>query len=232
MMSDTAARILALRSEIARYARKMRDSGLVRATQGNISARDVESGLIAITPSGADYDQMSAEDIIVVDGQGEILEGHWKASLELPTHLAVYRAREDVDCVMHTHSVYASVFSVLYRPVPVILAESAYCLGAEVSVAPFQESGSEAFGALVVERLGAGSAVIWGNHGAMVVGRTIALTYSIAHALEDTAQVYWLASQMGEPRPLPPEDIERLHNSWRSAYGQRRLTDSGQDAGE
>jgi ribulose-5-phosphate 4-epimerase/fuculose-1-phosphate aldolase len=118
---------------------------------------------------------------------------------------------------------YATALSVLYRPLPVILAESAYCLGGEVPIAPYQESCTPAFGELVAGFLGEGAAVIWGNHGAMVAGRTVALTYSIAHALEDSARIYWLASQIGEPRTLPADEVQRLHASWKARYGQRPL---------
>lgn len=226
--SGTGPRLLQLRAEVAWYAKKLHDSGLVRATQGNVSARDSETALICITPSGAEYDLLGAEDIVVVSDDGAIVEGRWKPSLELPTHLEVYRRRPDVGCVMHTHSVYATVFGVLYRPVPVILAESAYCLGGEVPIAPYQESGTQAFAELVAGYLGEGPAVIWGNHGAMVVARTVPLTYSIAHALEDSAQVYWLASQLGEPRALPTEDVQRLNNAWKASYGQRPLAPTDQ----
>jgi ribulose-5-phosphate 4-epimerase/fuculose-1-phosphate aldolase len=221
-------RLMSLRAEVARYAKKMHDSGLVRATQGNLSARDTNTGLVCITPSGAEYDSLGVEDIAVVTAEGEIVEGRWKPSLEMPAHLAVYQRRADVGCVMHTHSIYATVFGVLYHPFPMILAESAYCLGGEVPIAPYQESGTPEFAEMVASYLGDGSAVIWGNHGAMVVGRTVALAYSIAHALEDSARVYWLASQLGQPHALPDDEVRRLHDSWLTSYGQRPLDPLGE----
>lgn len=221
--ATASSRLLSLRADVARYAKKMHDSGLVRATQGNLSARDPESGLICVTPSGAEYDSLNAKDIVVVSADGQAVEGRWKPSLETPAHLAVYRRRADVGCVMHTHSIYATVFGVLYRSFPMILAESAYCLGGEVPVAPYQESGSLEFGEMVARYLGDHSAVIWGNHGAMVVGRTVAQAYSVAHALEDSAHVYWLASQLGESHALPEDEVRRLHASWLASYGQQAL---------
>ena len=219
----TQHQLMTLRADVARYAKKMHDSGLVRATQGNLSARDLKSGLICVTPSGAEYDSLGAEDIVVVTADGELVEGRWNPSVEVPAHLAVYRRRTDVGCVMHTHSIYATVFGTLYRPFPMILAESAYCLGGEVPIAPYLESGTSEFGEMVANYLASGSAVIWGNHGAMAVGRTVAQAYSIAHALEDSARVYWLASQVGQPRALPEEEVLRLHASWLASYGQRPL---------
>src|SRR5262249_56976794 len=116
-----------------------------------------------------------------------------------------------------------SAFGGVYQPVPVILAESAACLGAEVPVAPYATSGTPEFAELIAEYLGEGSAVIWGNHGAMVVGTSLALTFSTAHALEDSAMVYAIARHLGEPKLLPPEDVAQLHTFWLAHYGQRAL---------
>src|ERR1700724_2680001 len=99
-----------LRAEVARYARKMYESELVRATQGNLSARDLASGLICITPSGADYQLLGAEDIVVVNEEGEVVEGKWHPSVETPLHTLMLRRRRDIHCVMHTHSLYTSAF--------------------------------------------------------------------------------------------------------------------------
>ena len=212
-----------LRAEVARYARKMADSGLVRATQGNLSARDPASGLICLTPSAADYDTLAAEDIVVADEEGRVVEGRWLPTVETPLHTLILRRRRDVHCVMHTHSPYASAFGVVYQPIPMILAESALCLGGEVPVAPYRMSGTPEFAELVAATLGRGSAVIWGNHGAMVVGRTLAAVFSTAHALEDSAHVYAIACQLGTPVPLPEEEVARLHAFWTERYGQRAL---------
>ncbi len=212
-----------LRSELARYAKKMYDSGLVRATQGNLSARDPESGLICITPSGADYQTLTTEDIAVVDEQGEVVEARWQPSVEAPLHLHILRQRPDVQCVMHTHSLYASAFGVVHKPIPMILGESASCLGGEVPVAPYRTSGTIEFARQVAETLGDGSAVIWGNHGAMVVGASLAQAFSIAHALEDTAHIYFIAKQLGDPIILPEAEITKLHIEWRENYRQKAL---------
>jgi L-ribulose-5-phosphate 4-epimerase len=212
-----------LRAEVARYARKMYESHLVRATQGNLSARDLASGLICLTPSGADYELLTAEDIVVVDEAGQVVEGRWRPTLETPLHTLVLRHRRDIHCVMHTHSPYATAFGVVYQPVPVVLAEEALCLGGQVPVAPYRMSATPEFAELVVETLGEGNAVIWGNHGAMVVGVNLALTFSTAHALEDSARVFAIARQLGTPALLPDEEIARLHAFWQAHYGQRAL---------
>jgi ribulose-5-phosphate 4-epimerase/fuculose-1-phosphate aldolase len=213
-----------LRAEVARYARKMEQSRLVRATQGNLSARDAATGLVCITPSGAEYESLAPQDIVVVDANGNVVEGMRRPSSELPVHALILRRRGDVHCVMHTHSPYATALGVVYQPLPMVLAESALCLGGTdgvVPIVPYQMSGTPAFAESVAKTLAGGNAVIWGNHGAMVVGPTLALTYSAAHALEDGAQVYTLACQLGMPVPLPPGEIARLHAYWAEHYAHR-----------
>jgi ribulose-5-phosphate 4-epimerase/fuculose-1-phosphate aldolase len=214
-----------LRVEVARYAKKMADSHLVRATQGNLSLRDMESGLICLTPSGLDYDLVTADDIVVVNEAGEVVEGARKPSTELPLHTLILRRRRDIHCVMHTHSPYATAFGVVYQPLPIVLAEAALCLNCprgEVPIAPYQMSGTPEFAELIAATLGTGNVVIWGNHGAMVVGPTLALTYAAAHALEDGAQVFALSRQLGTPSPLPADEIARLHAYWLEHYGRER----------
>jgi L-ribulose-5-phosphate 4-epimerase len=208
-----------LRAEVARYAKKMVESRLVRAAQGNLSARDPESGLCCITPSGMDYDLVTAQDIAVLDEDGAVVEGgHRPSSVETPLHTLIYRRRPDVHCVMHTHSLYATAFGVVYEPLPIVLAESALCLGGSVPIAPYLMSGTAEFAELIANTLGNGNAVIWGNHGAMVVGSSLATAYSAAHALEDGAQVYALARQLGTPVLLLPGEVEKLHAFWRDHY--------------
>lgn len=212
-----------LRGEVVRYARKMYESQLVQATQGNLSARDPESGLICVTPSGADYLTLTAEDIVVVDQHGVLVEGKWRPTVETPLHTCILRQRRDIHCVMHTHSPYATAFGVVYQPIPVVLADSALCLGGEVPIAPYKRSGTAEFADHIATLLGAGNAIIWGNHGAMVVGANLTATFSAAHALEDNAKVYTIAKQLGTPVFLPGEEVDALHDFWVKSYGQKRL---------
>lgn len=208
-----------LRAQVALYAKKMYESQLVRAVQGNLSARDSESGYICITPSAADYQLLQPEDIVVVNEDGDIIEGHWRPSSETPLHTYLLRRRRNINCVMHTHSLYASAFGVVYQPIPMILAESAVCLGGEVPVAPYKRSGTLEFAEYIDRELGDRPAIIWGNHGAMVVGKDLAHTFSVAHALEDSARIYTIAKQLGNPVTLPPEEINELHQMWLTGYG-------------
>jgi L-ribulose-5-phosphate 4-epimerase len=201
-----------LRSEVARYAQKMYDSHLVQATQGNLSARDPESGFICVTPSGTDYQLLTAADIVVVDENGEVVEGKRRPTVETPVHTLILRRRHDIHCVMHTHSPYATAFGVIYQPIPMILSDSALYLGCEVPIVGYHMSGTPEFAELVADTLKDGPAVIWGNHGVLVVGVDLSLTFSIAHALEDSAKIYAIAKQLGTPVLLSQEEVVKLRN--------------------
>jgi len=212
-----------LHMELVSYAKKMYESHLVQATQGNVSIRDRKSGLICITPSGADYQTLTAEDIVVVDEEGNVVEGKWRPSIETPLHTLILRRRRDIHCVMHTHSPYATAFGVVYEKIPIVLSDSALCLGGEVPIAPYRMSGTTEFAEGIAEVLGDGFAVIWGNHGVMVVGVGLAQAFAAAHALEDNAKVYTIAKQIGNPVLLAAEEVKKLHAFWMQNYRQREL---------
>src|SRR5204862_1827388 len=150
---------------------------------------------------------LTAGDSVVVAENGTAVEGKKRPTVETPVHTLILRRRRDIHCVMHTHSPYATAFGVVYQPIPVVLSDSAFYLGREVPIAPYCKSGTPEFAELVANTLNDGSAVIWGNHGAMVVGVNLPLTFSIAHALADSAKVYAIAKQLGNPVLMAREGV-------------------------
>ena len=114
-----------LRCDVWKYNLELPKYGLVVMTSGNISGRDAASGLVVIKPSGIAYDEMTPDDMVVVDLDGQVVEGHFKPSTDTATHLYIYRHRPDVFGIGHTHSTYASSFAVLGRPIPAALTASA-----------------------------------------------------------------------------------------------------------
>ncbi|MBV9708433.1 MAG: class II aldolase/adducin family protein, partial [Chloroflexi bacterium] len=143
--------------------------------------------------------------------------------IETPLHTLILRRRRDIHCVMHTHSPYATAFGVVYQKIPIVLSDSALCLGGEVPIAPYRMSGTLEFAEGIAEVLGDGFAVIWGNHGVMVVGVGLAQAFAAAHALEDNAKVYTIAKQIGNPVLLAAEEVKKLHAFWMQNYRQREL---------
>jgi ribulose-5-phosphate 4-epimerase/fuculose-1-phosphate aldolase len=210
-----------LRAQVFAYAQQMAGDGLAHGSQGNISALDRASGLIAITPSAADYATMTADDIVVVDVEGTVVEGRWKPTIELPLHTLFYRRRPDAGAVFHCHAPNVSGFAAALRPVPIVLLETACCVGRAIPCAPLMPSGTPAFAELMLDVIGQGNAAVMGQHGLVACGTTLKRAYGTAVAVEDSARAYLLARQIGvEPTPIPPEMCDELHEWWQTSYRQ------------
>lgn len=213
--------LTALRQEVLAYARRMADDRLANGSQGNISAIDRARGLVAITPSAADYATMTAKDIVVIDLDGNIVRGRWKPTIETPLHLGFYRRRPDVGAVVHCHAPQVSGFAAALRPMPLVLAEAACCVGGEVPVAPFAPSGTPEFAAALLDVIGGRTACVMGQHGLVTCGVNLKRAYATAVAVEDNARAYFLARQLGvEPVPLAAGLCAELHQWWLTSYRQ------------
>lgn len=217
-MSDDAA----LRAEVVRHAQLLRREGLVSGTSGNVSARDPAGTACLITPSGLDYDSMGPDDIVKVDLSGTAINGRLKPSSDTPNHVVVYRGRPDVGAVVHTHSVYATVFAVLRREIPPLLLEAAGFLGGAVQVlADLPVDRSESAERLAAA-LGQARAILLSNHGVVAVGEDLPRALAAALEVEQAARVAYLASVLGHPQPLAAEEVARMHRFIHQEYGQRR----------
>jgi L-ribulose-5-phosphate 4-epimerase len=191
-----------LRQQVLDVSMQLQGAGLARGTSGNVSARDPESGMIAITPSGVPYHSLHISDIVVISPEGELVDGRYRPSSETPMHTAVYRARQDVNGIVHTHSLYATVFSVLNKELPVVTVPMA-AFG-PVSVVPFRLPGSRELADEVVRYLGStGKSVLLQNHGALCVGRTLGEALECAIYTEEGAQVSYLALVAQGLTPIP-----------------------------
>jgi len=213
-------RLESLRNELVRLHEELPRNGLVTWTGGNVSARDPDSGLVAIKPSGVRYGELTAESMVVLDLDGTIVEGGLKPSSDTASHLYIYRHRPEINGVVHTHSRYATAFAAVGRPIPVYLTAQADEFGGEIPCAGFALIGDEAVGAQVVERIGRSPAVLLKNHGVFTIGPTVAAAVKAAIMVEDVAATVWLALQIGTPEILPDDVVEQLHRRYTTAYGQ------------
>jgi L-ribulose-5-phosphate 4-epimerase len=212
---------LELREQVVRHARRMLASGLVRGTSGNLSARQFGSSWCVVTPSGVEYDTMRAEDLVMVGLDGEPIGDGLRPSVDTPVHLAVYRLRPDVGAVIHTHSAYAAAFSTLHLDVPPLITESAGYLGGGVRVLDYVPPARPDTGDQVASGLGRDRAVLLPNHGVVAIGEDLQAAYAAACQVEESAHVAFLALQLGKPHPVPPAEIERMHEFIHHRYGQR-----------
>jgi len=182
--------------------------GTRRGTGGNVSLRIENQDLLAITPTSKRYDELSPEEICIVDFNESPVAGPFTPSIEIAMHIAAYRNRPDVKAIVHTHQSYASVFAVLNRPVPALFEEVLLKLGSRIDVVPFAPSGSRELAENVAEKLQNGAwAYIIQNHGALALGRNMDEALLNAELMEKICGVYCRALATGLPISDLPKDI-------------------------
>jgi L-ribulose-5-phosphate 4-epimerase len=209
-----------LKEELYNLHLELPKNELVKWTGGNVSARDPETGLVVIKPSGVRYEVLRPEDHVVVDLNGEVIEGGLKPSSDTASHLHIYRHREDVNGVVHTHSPYATAFAAVGKPIPCCLTAIADEFGGPIPCAGFALIGDEAIGKQVVEHIGPSKAVLLRQHGVFTIGETATAAVKAAVMVEDVAKAVWLALQIGEVMDIDQRAIEKLHERYTHVYGQ------------
>ena len=209
-----------LKEQLVELHLELPRNNLVVWTGGNVSARDPETGLVAIKASGIRYEEMRPEHMVVVDLDGNIVEGDYKPSSDVHSHLYIYKHRSDVGGVVHTHSAYATAFAAVNKPIPVVLTAIADEFGGPIPCGGFALIGDDAIGKVVVETIGKSPAVLLKNHGVFTIGKNAKSAVKAAVMTEDNAKTVWLAMQIGVPDEIPAEDVEKLHQRYTNVYGQ------------
>ncbi len=202
-----------MKEEVLKTAKDMLRKGLVEGTAGNISAR-MPDGSICITPSSVDYEAMTLEDICVIDVDGEQLEGERGASSEKLLHTAIYKAFDDVQSVIHSHPVYATMFAIARKPIPPCIDEFSIYVGGEVPVTEYAQSGTQNVGDNAVAVLANRGAALLANHGMVAVGPSPAKVLHITALVERSAKIVWGATALGEIHQLP----EKVNQDFANIY--------------
>ncbi len=192
--------------------------GLVPYTSGNVSFR-VNSHVI-IKPSGVPYSVLKPKDMVVVDLDGNVVEGDKKPSIDTATHLYLYRNLDWARSIIHTHSTFATIWAVLEKPIPVLCTAHADVFGEEIPITEYAPVGSEAIGKAVIKVIGRSGTVLLRKHGVMVVGNSLEDAIKKAIFLEEVAKIAYYASILGKPIPLDLSEIEKLYNQYHTKYGQ------------
>ncbi len=197
-------------------------NNLVAWTSGNISARDPETGLVVIKPSGIKFVDLTPGNMVVVSVEGEIVEATHKASSDTASHCYIYRHMPHVNGVVHTHSRYATAFAVLGREIPCVTTAMADEFGGPIPCGGFQLVGGEDIGQEVVKTLRdvQSPSCILQNHGVFATGKTAEAAVKAAIMTEDNAAIVWTALQMGTPIPIADSDIAKLYRRYQNVYGQ------------
>lgn len=209
-----------LKEELVDLHLELPKNNLVVWTGGNVSARDPQTGLIVIKASGIRYEEMRPQHMVVLDLDGKLIEGDYKPSSDVYSHLYIYKHRPDVNGVVHTHSAYATAFAAVNKPIPVVLTAIADEFGGAIPCGGFALIGDDAIGKVVVECIGNSPAVLLKNHGVFTIGKNARSAVKAAVMTEDNAKTVWLAMQIGVPDVIPQEDVEKLHHRYMNVYGQ------------
>jgi L-fuculose-phosphate aldolase len=202
------------RERLAAAGRRLAGAGLVLGSAGNLSERVGE--LVAVTPTGAALESLTAEQVVTVDLSGEHVDGELVATSELGLHLGIYR-RYQAGAVVHTHGPLAVALSCVIDELPVVHYQM-LALGGPVRVAPYATFGSRELAEATLEALRDRSAALMSNHGAVVHAPDLDLAVERALLLEWACGVYWRAAAIGTPRTL---DIQE-QNAFLEAVAERR----------
>lgn len=202
---------------------RMLNSGYTIETWGNISYRDKETNFVYLTPSGMDYSTIGEDDVVVANLDGNIIEGTRKPTIEMGLHLAVYKARSEVNAIVHTHPMYSTVFSCMGEDIPMIIDEAAQVLGGVCRTAEYALPGSPELAENCMKALGeVSNSCLLKSHGAVCVGETMDAAFKVSKVLEVTAQIYQMIRAMGGTFvPISDENIAAMEYFAKHIYGQR-----------
>jgi L-fuculose-phosphate aldolase len=185
-------------------AKEMLRTNLVEGTAGNLGAR-LPDGNAVLTPSSLDYMEMTLDDLVVTDLDGNVLEGERGPTTEKALHLSALRMHDDIDATMHCHAKFATMFAVTRQPIPAVIEEVVVFIGGDVEVADYRTTGTDELAEEVAKHVEDRAAVLMANHGLFAVGKTPKDVLHIASLVERTAEIVWGARQMGEVVPIPDE---------------------------
>jgi L-fuculose-phosphate aldolase len=205
------------RAALVAYCLRMQADDLTVGTSGNLSVR--RGDLIAVTPSGVNYDDLTPEAICVVDLDGTVVEADLEPSSEVPMHTAVYRAT-DAGAVVHTHPLYGTALSVTMDEVPPV-HYMLMLLGGPVRVAPYARFGSPELAQGSVDAMVDRTGVLLRNHGATTYGPDLEKAYTRSLYLEWVCRLYHHASQLGTPALLSDDQLDDVAKAL-GTYGQAK----------
>ena len=207
------------RELLTEYGRRMSRAGLSVGTSGNLSIYVPEEGLMAITPSGLDYEATTPADIVVMDLDAHVVEGERKPSSEWALHTKFYQRHPAARAVVHTHSMYCTTLACLEKPLEAVHYAIGAAGTARIPVAPYRLFGSPELAEAAVEACGDGKAVLLANHGLVAWEGSLPKAFSLARDLEFTAELQWRAMAVGTPNILTDSQMAEALERFKT-YGQ------------
>lgn len=203
-MSPTKLTAQETKERLLWTAKEMLRINLVAGTAGNLGAR-LPDGNAVLTPGSLDYTEMTLDDLVVCDLDGNVLEGHRNPTSEKALHLSALRLHDDINATMHCHAKFATMFAVTRQPIPAVIEEVVVYIGGDVDVADYRTTGTDELAEEVAKHVGDKAAVLMANHGIFCVGKDPKDVLHIAQLVERTAEIVWGARLLGEIVPVPEE---------------------------
>ena len=221
--AEAAEVVAAVRHEVALLHAELPRNELVVWTAGNVSARVPGHDLMVIKPSGVSYDDLTPENMVVCDLEGQLVEGEHAPSSDTAAAAYVYKHMPEVNGVVHTHSTYATAWAARGEAIPCVLTMMADEFGGEIPIGPFALIGDDSIGQGIVSTLRGhrSRAVLMQNHGPFTIGPSAKAAVKAAVLCEEVARTVHISRQLGEPLPIPQSDVDRLFDRYQNAYGQR-----------
>jgi len=214
MMMETERKLL------MEYGKKLINAGLTKGTGGNLSIFDRELGYMAITPSGIDFFEIRPEDMVILDLEGNQIEGERTPSSEWEMHLIQYQNRRDINAVIHAHTMYATVLGCLHWSLPA----SHYMIavaGPTVQCASYATYGTHELAVNAAKAMENRNAVILANHEILAGSGDLLNAFHIVEEIEYCSEVYCKAKSIGDPVVLPEEEMALMAEKFKT-YGQRK----------
>jgi L-fuculose-phosphate aldolase len=207
-----------LRIEVVDGAKAIFTKGLVETGEGNVSVRNGKLEELFITPSFNQYKALTKDEIVHLDFEGTPLSAGKLPSTEVKMHTAIYKSRPKVKSVIHTHSKYATMLSIVRKSIPIIMEEMFIFLGGSIDISEFGEAHTEEIGQVALNALSTKNAALLANHGVIVCGKSIDHAVKFAELVEKLAEIYWGTLQIGEPKIIPKERLERFQKLYESLF--------------
>ncbi len=215
--------ILAKKREVVKTAQIIHAKKLVEDGEGNISIR-LSKNEILVTPTSTNYDLLTPDAIVRMDLDGNVIGSSKIPSTEVKMHLAIYKDRPKVNCVIHNHSTYVSMISVLRKNIPIIMEQQIIFLGGEITCTSITEAHTAEMGEVAINALGINNAAILANHGAVICAKSTDHAIRFSVLLEKMAKIYWGALQIGEPEVIPEtnrHEHEKMFHTLFACYPRR-----------
>jgi L-fuculose-phosphate aldolase len=202
----------AVRAEVLAVAKAFHEKGLVVGTAGNVSGRMPGGATVCMTPSSMPYDTMTLDDLVIVDLDGNKLEGTGSPTSEKSLHLECYKRYPEVGGVIHSHAPYASMFALVREPIPAAIEEVVTYIGGDVPICDYRMTGTDELGAEVASHLADRSAALMANHGLVCIGKSPSDALHASLVVERTAQIVWGARALGTVIPIPEKSTTDFAN--------------------